>query len=79
MTPGIDLTLTMIEEDYGTELARGVAEQLVVRQRRSGGQSQRSIFLALDAKSDRIQTALIYAKCNLHQPLGVRGSPRQRT
>ncbi|RDZ27314.1 GlxA family transcriptional regulator [Lysobacter silvisoli] len=71
MTAGIDLALGMIEKDFGADLARTVAQKLVVYHRRAGGQSQHSALLALDAKSDRIQSALAYARQNLGAPLSV--------
>lgn len=71
MTAGIDLALGMVEKDFGVEMARSVAQRLVVYQRRAGGQSQHSALLEMDAKSDRIQSALAYAKRNLHTPLTV--------
>ena len=84
MSAGIDLALGMIEKDFGAELARAVAQRLVVHHRRAGGQSQHSALLELDAKSDRIQSALTYARRNLRTPLKVEDlaeaahlSPRQ--
>jgi transcriptional regulator GlxA family with amidase domain len=84
MTAGIDLALAMIEKDLGGDIARTVARQLVVYHRRAGGQSQFSALLELEPKSDRIQSALAYAKRNLDRPLTVRHlaeaahlSPRQ--
>jgi transcriptional regulator GlxA family with amidase domain len=84
MTAGIDLALALVEQDLGPELARSVAKKLVVHHRRAGGQSQFSALLELDPKSDRIQSALAYARRNLHTPLSVaqladaaRLSPRQ--
>jgi transcriptional regulator GlxA family with amidase domain len=84
MTAGIDLALAMIEKDLGADVARAVARQLVVYHRRGGGQSQFSALLELDPKSDRIQSALTYAKRHLASPLTVRQlaeaahlSPRQ--
>jgi len=81
---GIDLALGMVDADLGPEMARLVARKLVVHHRRGGGQSQHSVMLELDAKSDRIQTSLEYAKRNLHAALTVedlaeaaRLSPRQ--
>jgi transcriptional regulator GlxA family with amidase domain len=71
MTAGIDLALAMVEQDLGTEVARAVAKRLVVYHRRAGGQSQFSSLLELEPKSDRIQSALAYAKRNLHMPLRV--------
>ena len=84
MTAGIDLALALVEQDLGADLARAVAKKLVVHHRRAGGQSQFSALLELDPKSDRIQSALVYARRNLHTPLTVaqladaaRLSPRQ--
>ena len=84
MSAGIDLALSMVEQDLGAELARRVSKALVIHHRRAGGQSQHSALLELDAKSDRIQSALEYAKRNLRTPLSVeqladaaRLSPRQ--
>ena len=71
MTAGIDLALSMVEKDLGAELTRQVSRALVIHHRRAGGQSQHSALLELDAKSDRIQNALEYAKQNLHTPLSV--------
>jgi transcriptional regulator GlxA family with amidase domain len=71
MTAGIDLALAMIEEDLGADVALAVARKLVVYHRRAGGQSQFSALLELEPKSDRIQSALGYAKRNLHKPLTV--------
>jgi transcriptional regulator GlxA family with amidase domain len=71
MTAGIDLGLALIENDLGPELARSVARKLVVYHRRGGGQSQFSTLLELTPKSDRIQTALTYARDHLHKPLTV--------
>jgi len=84
MTAELDLALALVEKDLGAEVARSVAHQLVMHQRRSGGQSQHSEMLRLAPKSDRIQQALEHARRNLAQPLSVeelagvaRLSPRQ--
>ncbi|HEY0121287.1 MAG TPA: GlxA family transcriptional regulator [Rhizobium sp.] len=71
MTAGVDLALAMVEKDRGIDLARAVAKKLVVYHRRAGGQSQFSALLEMEPKSDRIQSALAYAKGNLHTPLSV--------
>jgi transcriptional regulator GlxA family with amidase domain len=71
ISAGIDLALAMIEEDLGAEVAANVARQLVVYHRRPGGQSQYSLLLALNPSSDRIRSALSYAREHLHQPLRV--------
>jgi transcriptional regulator GlxA family with amidase domain len=71
MTAGIDLALALVEADLGADVARAVAKKMVVYHRRAGGQSQFSALLELEPKSDRIQTALTYAKQNLNTPLTV--------
>jgi len=71
MSAGIDLALGMIEKDFGAEVVRAVAQKLVLYHRRAGGQSQHSALLEMDAKSDRIQNALAFARKNLQSPLGV--------
>jgi transcriptional regulator GlxA family with amidase domain len=71
MSAGIDLALALVENDLGAALARVVAKNLVLYHRRAGGQSQYSTLLDLDAKSDRIQTALAYAKVHLGDCLSV--------
>ncbi|HLZ65972.1 MAG TPA: GlxA family transcriptional regulator [Aliidongia sp.] len=70
-TAGVDLALALVEQDLGAEHARSVARKLVVYHRRAGGQSQFSALLELEPKSDRIQSALAYARRNLHTPLSV--------
>lgn len=84
MSAAIDLTLALIEQDHGAEVARRAARRLVVYHRRPGGQSQFSALLELEPRSDRVRRALTYAKENLRNPLTVeelaeaaRLSPRQ--
>jgi transcriptional regulator GlxA family with amidase domain len=71
MTAGTDLAISMVERDLGVKIARTIAKRMVMFHRRAGGQLQHSTLLDLDAKTDRIQTALVYAKSNLHSPLTV--------
>ncbi len=71
MSAGIDLALALVEADLGAETARSVARKLVVYHRRAGGQSQFSALLELEPKSDRIQSALVFAQANLHTELSV--------
>jgi transcriptional regulator GlxA family with amidase domain len=47
VTAGIDLTLSLIEDDHGVALASRVARRLVVYMKRPGGQSQYSELMAL--------------------------------
>jgi len=71
MSASLDLALAMVEQDLGLETARSVAKTMVVYHRRTGGQSQFSALLELEPKSDRIQSALAYARRNLQTPLSV--------
>jgi len=71
MSAGLDLALAVIEKDMGREVALMIARKLVIYQRRGGGQSQFSTMLEMDAKSDRVQMALTYAKENLASELSV--------
>jgi transcriptional regulator GlxA family with amidase domain len=52
VTTGIDLSLALIEEDYGRETAISVARLFVVYLKRAGGQSQCSALLAAQAESE---------------------------
>jgi transcriptional regulator GlxA family with amidase domain len=71
MTAVIDLALALVEEDLGRDVSRAVARQLVVYHRRPGGQSQHSTLLELEPKSDRVQSALSFAKRHLREDLSV--------
>lgn len=53
VTAGIDLSLALVEEDYGRGLALGVARSLVVFLKRPGGQAQFSETLSLQSADDR--------------------------
>jgi transcriptional regulator GlxA family with amidase domain len=86
MTADIDMALGLVERDLGRDIARATAKMMVVHHRRAGGQSQHSAMFELDAKSDRVQDAVAFARNNLRQPLTVeqlaeaaRLSPRQFT
>ena len=52
LTAGIDLALALIEEDLGRDTALTVARFLVVYLKRSGGQSQYSALLSMQANGD---------------------------
>jgi transcriptional regulator GlxA family with amidase domain len=78
--------LGLLERDMGGDIARATAKMMIVHHRRAGGQSQYSATFELDAKSDRVQDALAFARNNLRRPLTVeqlaeaaRLSPRQFT
>lgn len=49
ITSGIDLALSLLEEDWGHDIALAVARYLVVYLKRPGGQSQFSNYLTVEA------------------------------
>ena len=71
MSAALDLTIGMVEKDHGPEMARKVAQHLVLYHRRAGGQSQHSAMLEMSPGSDRIQVSLDYARKNLRRELTV--------
>jgi transcriptional regulator GlxA family with amidase domain len=71
ITAGIDLALAMATEDFGEEIARQTARQLVLYHRRSGGQSQFSSLLELKAPAGRFGALLSWAREHLDAPLTV--------
>lgn len=54
VTAGIDLSLAMIEEDFGRDVSLFVARELVVFLKRSGGQSQHSPLLQAQTEDSAI-------------------------
>jgi transcriptional regulator GlxA family with amidase domain len=71
ISAGIDMSLAMIAEDHGEEIAKKTARQLVLYHRRSGGQSQFSSLLELKAPTGRFAPLLAWARENLDAPLTV--------
>lgn len=71
ITAGIDLALALIEEDLGATVARRVAQQLVVHQRRPGGQSQFSALIELGGHSGRFAALMDWMREHLAEPLTV--------
>ncbi len=71
ISAGIDLALAMVAEDFGEEVSRQTARQLVLYARRSGGQSQFSSLLELKAPTGRFASLLTWARENLNAPLTV--------
>ena len=71
ISAGIDLALAMVTEDFGEEVSRQTARQLVLYDRRSGGQSQFSSLLELKAPSGRFGPLLTWAREHLDAPLTV--------
>ncbi|VAX04418.1 Transcriptional regulator, AraC family [hydrothermal vent metagenome] len=52
VTAGMDLALSLIEEDMGKEMAREVARYMVIFYRRPGGQSQFSTFQGIGCEDE---------------------------
>ncbi len=71
MTAGIDLALGLVERDLGPGKAREIARMMVLHHRRAGGQSQHSALLDIEARSDRVQATLQYARRNLSSNLSI--------
>lgn len=62
---GIDLALALIAEDHGEDLAKEVAQEMVVYHRRPGGQSQFSQMLDLGGADHRFSGLLTRVRQNL--------------
>ena len=71
ITAGIDLTLALIEDDLGSKVARATAQQLVVHQRRPGGQSQFSALLDTGGVHGRFAQLMDWVRERLAEPLNV--------
>lgn len=72
VTAGMDLALTLVEEDMGRAVAQAIARNLVLYLRRPGGQSQYSAHLAAqEARTPPIQKARDWILANLDRPLRV--------
>ncbi|QII00234.1 GlxA family transcriptional regulator [Rhodococcoides fascians A21d2] len=61
VTAGIDLALAFVEEDFGVEVARGVARALVVYLRREGGQTQYSDSLIVPVRETSLLRGVVSA------------------
>ena len=72
VTAGMDLALALVEEDLGAEVAREVAQQLVVFLRRPGGQSQFSAQIATPAaERESLREVQAYIASNAAAELSV--------
>jgi transcriptional regulator GlxA family with amidase domain len=71
-TAGIDLSLSLVEEDYGPGVAMAVARLLVVYLRRSGGQEQYSEPLQFQTQSvSRLSDLATWILSHLNEDLSV--------
>ena len=72
ITSGIDLSLALIEEDYGSTVALSVARELVVYLKRPGGQEQYSEPLQFQIQStDHFADLITWARTHLRRDLSV--------
>ena len=71
ITAGIDLALAIIAEDHPDPVAHETARQLVLYNRRSGGQSQFSNLLELNTQNGRFGLLLSWVREHLQQLLTV--------
>ena len=71
ITAGIDLALALIAEDLGEEIARRVAQEMVVYYRRPGGQSQFSALAVLGGQETPFAALLEWIRGHLDQRLTV--------
>jgi transcriptional regulator GlxA family with amidase domain len=72
ITAGIDLSLALIEEDFGPRVALSVARELIVYLKRPGGQEQFSEPLQFQTQSqDRFADLAAWIQGHLRQDLSV--------
>jgi transcriptional regulator GlxA family with amidase domain len=71
ITAGIDLSLALIEDDFGGKVAKRTAQQLVVHHRRAGGQSQFSALLDTGGVHGRFSGLMDWIRERLAEPLSV--------
>lgn len=77
ITSGIDLALSLVEEDWGSELALQIARTLVVFLRRPGGQSQFSAYLISEAHRPEIKELQAWIMMHLRADLRVEALAEQ--
>jgi transcriptional regulator GlxA family with amidase domain len=69
---GIDLALSLVDEDHGRELALTIARELVVFRVRASGQPQQSVALqAYGGAADRLQRATAFILARLENGVTV--------
>lgn len=68
---GIDLSLSMVEQDFGVMSARTTAQMMVVNLRRPGGQTQFAGSIEPEPSNPRLRKALDYARTHLQSSLTI--------
>ena len=78
ITAGIDLALALIQEDFGSKMALGVAREMVVYLKRSGGQEQYSEPLQFQTNSsDRFAELVAWMVNNPSKGMSVESLARR--
>lgn len=71
ISAGIDLALALVEDDLGPGIARRAAQQLVVHQRKHGGQSHYSARVDQGGKTGRFSELIGWMRAHLAEPMTV--------
>lgn len=71
ISAGIDLALALVEDDLGEEVARRAARELVIHQRRHGGQSQFSVMQDVKLASGKFDSLISWIRTHLDSELTV--------
>ncbi|MGE6699247.1 GlxA family transcriptional regulator [Hyphomonas sp. NPDC076900] len=71
ITAGIDLSLALVADDLGDDVAQAAARELVVHHRRHGGQSQFSVMQDLKLASGRFDALIGWIRTNLAEDINV--------
>lgn len=71
ISAGIDLALALVEEDLGPAISRRTAQQLVVHQRKHGGQSQYSALVDQGGKTGRFGDLIHWMRMRIAEPMTV--------
>jgi transcriptional regulator GlxA family with amidase domain len=71
ISAGIDLALALVEDDLGPAIARRTAQQLVVHQRRHGGQSQYCALVERGGRTGRFGALIDWMRARLGEPMTV--------
>lgn len=71
VSAGTDLALALVAEDYGADIARATAREIVVYYNRPGGQSQFSTIADLSDAHSRFHPLLGWLRENIDKPIKV--------
>jgi transcriptional regulator GlxA family with amidase domain len=71
VSSGIDLALALLTDDFGDQLAKQAAREIVVYYKRPGGQSQFSTIEELGDRANRFKPVLAWIRENITQTIKV--------